>query len=193
MTSHSLTSDVSGIEHPFEEGSFIGQKRCPSQPWLRSQSCDSCCVISLPPSVFVQCHVEVKDLKPDTCRTSTLPPVLSNLCESLNSPRHKSWRWRTGNGHRYCPSSTTGATACLPGAAPLDILPNHRVCLLFCLSILINCKINIFPGIYPSLLNTLNCYLDQENWILQASLHTILLTSRIYRLVRIAKTVVVDS
>lgn len=71
-----------GGRHPFEESSFIGQTRCPSQPWLRSQSCDSCCVISLPPLVFSQCHVEVKDLKPEKCGTSALPPLLSNLCGS---------------------------------------------------------------------------------------------------------------
>lgn len=142
MTSNALTSDVKGGgEHPFEESSFIGQTRCPSQPWLRSQSCDSCCVISLPPLVFSQCHVEVKDLKPEKCGALALPPLLSNLCGSLNSLRRIPWRWQTGNGHRCCPSSTTEATACLPGAAPLDILPNHRVCHLFCLSTPIDCYI----------------------------------------------------
>ena len=126
--------------HP-KRSSLIGRARCQSQP--DSDHVTDVFVISLPPSLFSPCHVDVRHPELTGCgakiSSATLPEHLTRVTEHFPRLQQRLssgvWEpWRTGNGRRCCPSSTTGPTASLPGAACMDIRRNHRVCPLFCLT-----------------------------------------------------------
>lgn len=95
-------------------------------------------VASLPPSVFLalSCGRQTDGLRGSNLLgdlfQKSLPGIRRLFLRPLRKAESRWERWRTGNGRRCCPSSTTGPTASLPGAARMDIRLNHRVCPLFC-------------------------------------------------------------
>lgn len=76
---------------------------------------------------FSPCHVDDVKLTGRSAASATLPETRSRFVCAFVGGRARWERWRTGNGRRFCPSSTTGPTASPPAAARSDTRLNHRV------------------------------------------------------------------